>query len=74
MLEYKAGKSAAKAWNTLYHSSAAFCAYMVMKGKPWHPWFLGGTGTLEEGFLNQPFGAMDMDGYYFGFIIYGYPV
>ena len=47
---------------------------MVMRGKPWHPWFLGGTGKLEDGFLNMPFSEMDYEGYIYGLIIYGHPV
>mgnify|MGYP001359321680 CR=1 FL=1 len=74
MFEYKAGKSAAKAWNTIFHAGAALGAFVVMQGKPWHPWFLGGTGQLSDGFLNMPFSKMDYDGYIFGLIIYGHPV
>lgn len=74
MFEYKAGKSAAKAWNTIFHAGAALGAFYVMQGKQWHPWFLGGTGQLSDGFLNMPFSKMDYDGYIFGLIIYGHPV
>ena len=74
MHDYKSGKSAAKAWNTLFHAGSALGAYLIMMGKPWHPWFLGGTGALENGFLNMPFGEMDKAGYYFGLIIYGHPL
>ena len=59
LVDLKAGKAAAKAWNTLYHAGAALGAYMVMRGKPWQPWFLGGMGELSDGFLNMPFSDMD---------------
>lgn len=74
MVDFKAGKAAAKVWNAFFHASAALGAYMVMRGKPWHPWFLGGTGQLTDGFLNMPFSVMDLEGYYYGLVIFGHPV
>ena len=74
MFDFKVGKSASKAWNALFHIFAALSAYLVMRGKPWHPWFLGGTGELQDGFLNMPFSEMDYSGYLFGLIIFGHPL
>lgn len=74
LFDFKTGKAAAKAFNAIFHGGAALGAYLIMRGKPWHPWFLGGTGDFSDGFLNMPFSDMDYPGYIFGLVLFGHPV
>ena len=59
LVDYKAGKAAAKAWNVILHASFALGAYILIRGKPYQPWWLGGKGDLHIVFENSPFCELD---------------
>ena len=57
-----------------FHTFCTIGHWYVINGKPWQPWFMGGTGNFADGFKNMPFTPMDTEGYYFGLILLGHPI
>lgn len=74
MRRFKAKKSIHYLHCFLLKSSFAAGHWLVIRGKPWTPWFMGGSGNFADGFIDMPFSQMDTEGYYFGLILLGLPL
>ena len=43
----------------VFHTAAAVYAFMVMRGRPWVPWYLGGADDIKALHLDYPFTLQD---------------
>ena len=77
LLETKARSATDKLFFANYFSLTAFVGYILIKDKPWLPWYLGGhsgNDSVMEGFVNMPFTPMDETLYYIGLVTLGHPL
>ena len=50
---------------TVYTVSSVW-GYMVCKDKDWMPWYLGGSGSVSNGFIDAPFNEIDQAVLFYG--------
>ena len=57
----------------LFHGTVAVYSYMVFRGRPWVPWYLGGEDDNKAFCLDYPFTLQDRQLYYFMLLTLGQP-
>lgn len=73
-MEQYAEKGVSNTYTCICHTTMTVWGYLVLKDTKWLPWYLGGSGSLENGFDGMPFQNVDEDILNYALFTYGYHV